>query len=118
MTLLSDRKTIDDCMGLHHASASALALIDQSGGWAGPVLGAGRDIGGRPFCRHLRLECLRPFLTGSTKNRASPFRPKPSLSIPDLRASRSGFEVSFLVAGDDRQGRDRQNLAASITRAA
>ncbi|EPX77302.1 Na(+)/H(+) antiporter [Litoreibacter arenae DSM 19593] len=36
---------IDDVWGLLMFSI-CLALVDQSGGWAAPILGAGRDIGG------------------------------------------------------------------------
>lgn len=87
---------IDDIWGLVIFSI-CLALVDQSGGWAAPLLGAGRDIGGA-IILGLCMGVPSAFLTG----RLSPGEPlqTEAIGVVLLTAGLAiWLDVSFLVAG-------------------
>lgn len=87
---------IDDVWGLLMFSL-CLALVDQSGSWAAPLLGAGRDIGGA-IVLGLCIGIPSAFLTG----RLQPGEPQQTeaIGVVFLTAGLAlWLEVSFLVAG-------------------
>jgi len=93
---LSGIVAIDDVWGLIMFSL-CLALIDQSGGWAGPVLGAGRDIGGAVLLG-ICVGVPAAFLTGRLKP-GEPLQTE-AIGVVFLTAGLAiWLEVSFLVAG-------------------
>lgn len=93
---LSGIVAIDDVWGLLMFSL-CLALVDQSGGWAAPLMGAGRDIGGGI----LLGACVgipSAFLTGRLKE-GEPLQTE-AIGVVFLTAGLAiWLEVSFLVAG-------------------
>ncbi len=93
---LSGIVAIDDVWGLLMFSL-CLALVDQSGGWAAPLLGAGRDIGGGVLLG-LCIGIPSAVLTGRLKQ-GEPLQTE-AIGVVLLTAGLAiWFEVSFLVAG-------------------
>lgn len=87
---------IDDVWGLLMFSL-CLSLIDQSGGWATPLVGAGRDIGGAVLLG-LCVGIPSAFLTGRLKE-GEPLQTE-AIGVVFLTAGLAiWLEVSFLVAG-------------------
>ncbi|UWQ14278.1 cation:proton antiporter [Aliiroseovarius sp. M344] len=87
---------IDDVWGLLMFSL-CLSLIDQSGGWATPLMGAGRDIGGAVLLG-LCVGIPSAFLTGRLKE-GEPLQTE-AIGVVFLTAGLAiWLEVSFLVAG-------------------
>lgn len=93
---LSGIVAIDDVWGLIVFSL-CLALVHQSGGWAGPLIGAAREIGGA-ILLGIALGAPAAYLTGRLK----PGEPLQTEAI-GLVFLTAGFaiwlEVSFLIAG-------------------
>lgn len=93
---LSGIVAIDDVWGLIMFSL-CLALVDQSGGWAGPLIGAGRDIGGAVLLG-ICIGVPSAFLTGRLKA-GEPLQTE-AIGVVFLTAGIAiWLEVSFLVAG-------------------
>ncbi|SEW36447.1 transporter, CPA2 family [Aliiroseovarius sediminilitoris] len=93
---LSGIVAIDDVWGLLVFSL-CLALIDQSGSWAAPLLGAGRDIGGG-ILLGIGVGIPSAFLTGRLKQ-GEPLQTE-AIGVVLLTAGVAiWLEVSFLVAG-------------------
>ena len=87
---------LDDVCGLLMFSL-CLSLIDQSGGWATPLVGAGRDIGGAVLLG-LCVGIPSAFLTGRLKE-GEPLQTE-AIGVVFLTAGLAiWLEVSFLVAG-------------------
>ena len=87
---------IDDVWGLLMFSV-CLALIDQSGGWAAPLLGAGRDIGGAVLLG-ICVGVPSAYLTGRLKE-GEPLQTE-AIGVVFVTAGLGiWLEVSFLVAG-------------------
>jgi len=87
---------IDDVWGLIVFSV-CLALIDQTGGWAGPLLGAGRDIGGAVLLG-VAIGIPSALLTGRLKP-GEPLQTE-AIGVVFLTAGLAiWLEVSFLIAG-------------------
>ncbi|GHF07513.1 hypothetical protein GCM10016455_30690 [Aliiroseovarius zhejiangensis] len=87
---------IDDVWGLLMFSL-CLALVDQTGGWAAPLLGAGRDIGGG-ILLGLGIGIPAALLTGRLKQ-GEPLQTE-AIGVVLLTAGLAiWLEVSFLVAG-------------------
>ena len=87
---------IDDVWGLIMFSV-CLALVHQSGDWAGPILGAGRDIGGA-----LLVGALLGFPAAYLTGRLKPGEPMQSeaIGVVLLAAGISlWLDVSYLIAG-------------------
>ena len=87
---------IDDVWGLLMFSI-CLALVDQSGGWAAPMLGAGRDIGGAVLLG-LCVGIPSAILTG----RLTPGEPLQTEAIGVVLLTAGiaiWLDVSYLVAG-------------------
>ena len=93
---LSGIVAVDDIWGLIVFSF-CLTVVHQSDGWAGPLLGAGRDIGGAVMLG-IAIGGPSAFLTGRLK-RGEPLQTE-AIGVVLLTAGLAlWLEVSFLVAG-------------------